>query len=211
MRAHTLEGKPISGPLNPLSNFVLVKVREARAQTLGGIVLPDQAKEKPTEGTVVATGPGKLHLDTNVRIPMPISVGDGVLYGKFDGSKVEYDGVEHTLIRDEDILLSYPGDEMILENIEPAWDRILVKISKENEATASGIVVAPASGGSEHASEGQVFAVGKGRIASNGHLTPIGIAVGEFVKFRDYAGSEIRIEGSDYAVVRALDCLAKWA
>ena len=86
--AHSLQGKPIDGPLEPLSNFVLVKVREAAAQTLGGVVLPDQAKEKPTEGTVVACGPGKVHLDTGVKIDMPMSVGDRVLYGKFDGSKV---------------------------------------------------------------------------------------------------------------------------
>jgi chaperonin GroES len=83
-----LEGKAINGPLQPLSNFVLVEVREAKAQTLGGIVLPDQAKEKPTEGTVVATGPGRVHLETNVLIPMPVAIGGRVLYGKFDGSKV---------------------------------------------------------------------------------------------------------------------------
>lgn len=83
-----LEGKSISGPLEPLSNFVFVKVREAKAQTLGGIVIPDQAKEKPTEGVVVGVGPGKLNVDTNVLTPMPVALGQRVLYGKFDGSKV---------------------------------------------------------------------------------------------------------------------------
>jgi chaperonin GroES len=76
------------GQLQPLSNFVLVKIREAKSQTLGGIVLPDQAKEKPTEGVIVAVGPGRVHPDTNVLIQMPVAVGDRVLYGKFDGSKV---------------------------------------------------------------------------------------------------------------------------
>lgn len=85
-----LEGKSITGPLEPLSNFVLVKVREAKAQTLGGIVIPDQAKEKPTEGIVVGVGPGKLNVDTNVLTPMPVALGQRVLYGKFDGSKVEH-------------------------------------------------------------------------------------------------------------------------
>jgi chaperonin GroES len=206
--AHTLEGKPISGPLLPLSNFVLVKVREAKEQTLGGIILPDQAKEKPTAGSVVSVGPGKTHQDTNVVIPMPVSVGDGVLYGKYDGSKIDYNGEEHTLIRDEDILLSYKGGEMTLEGIEPAWDQVVVKVETSSE-TSSGIITASAS---EHASsEGQVMSVGKGRVASNGELIPLGISVGEYVKFRYYAGSEVRLSGSEYVIVRASDCLAKWA
>jgi hypothetical protein len=69
---------------------------------------------------------------------------------------VDYDGRDHTLIRDEDILLVYTGDEMKLGNIEPAWDRIIVKVASTTEATTSGIVVAPTSGGNAKASEGEV-------------------------------------------------------
>ncbi len=178
MSAHSLEGKQIAGPLEPLGNFVLVKVREAKAQTLGGIVLPDQSKEKPTEGIVVAVGPGKMHPDTEVHLPMPVAVGQRVLYGKYDGSKVrcthllsngicnkpfndvlhqvDYDGSEHTLIRDDDVLLVYSTNDMTLSSVEPVWDRILVKVAKSNEATLSGIVVAPTSGGGSKASEGEV-------------------------------------------------------
>lgn len=86
--ATTLEGRPITGPIKPMSNFVLVKVREAAAQTLGGVVLPDQAKEKPTEGIVMEVGPGRLHPETNVLIDPCVENGQSVLYGKFDGSKV---------------------------------------------------------------------------------------------------------------------------
>jgi chaperonin GroES len=56
----------------------------------------------------------------------------------------------------------------------------------------------------------QVMAVGKGRVAANGERTPMPVAVGDFVKFRDYAGSEVRITGISYIIVRAGDCLAKW-
>ena len=185
-------------------------MREAAAQTLGGIVLPDQAKEKPSEGTVVSAGPGKLDPTTNVLIPMPVEAGSRVLYGKFDGAKVNYDGVEHTLIRDEDILLTYTGEELTLAGATPMSDRMLVKVAKEGEATASGIMVAPTSGGSSKPSEGEVVAVGNGKIAANGSPVPMAMSVGEWVKFRDYAGSEVRIEGSDYIVVRAGECLAKW-
>ena len=142
---------------------------------------------------------------------MPVTTDTRVLYGKFDGSKVDYNGAEHTLIRDEDILLSYTGEELTLAGATPIWDRLLVKVAKEGEATASGIMVAPTSGGSSKPSEGEVVAVGAGKIAANGESVPLGVAAGEWVKFRDYAGSEVRIEGSDYIVVRASDCLAKWA
>ena len=151
--------------------------------------------------------------------------------------QLDYDGSEHTLIRDEEILLVYKGDELNLAGVEPAWDRLIVKIAKSAAETASGIVVAPTSGGDDRPSEGevryqpsstlfnfdfskslsdtllfaQVVAVGKGRMASNGEVVPMSIKVGEFVKFRDYAGSEVRIEGENYIVVREFECLAKWA
>lgn len=139
-----------------------------------------------------------------------VEVGQSVLYGKFDGSKVDYDGAEHTLIRDEDVMLIYEGGKMTLETVTPAWDRMLVKIETNDEETTSGIVMAPTSGGSASASEGQVVKVGKGKMASNGELCPMPVAAGEWVKFREYAGSEIRIEGEAYTLVKASDCLAKW-
>lgn len=205
-----LEGRPISGPLKPLGNYILVKNSEAAAETAGGIVLPDQAKEKPTEGVVVSAGPGYTHVETNVLIPMPVAEGQSVLYGKFDGSKIDYDGQEHTLIRDEDILLVFEGAKMTLDAVTPAWDRILVKIEAGDEETSSGIVLAPTSGSSASASEGQVVKVGKGKVASNGELSPMPIEAGEWVKFREYAGSEVRVEGEPYVLVKASDCLAKW-
>jgi len=69
---------------------------------------------------------------------------------------VDYDGSDHTLIRDDDILLMYSGTEMKLSEVQLIWDRILVKIEKSNESTASGIVVAPTASGTGKASEGEV-------------------------------------------------------
>ena len=158
----------------------------------------------------MSAGPGFTHVDTNVLIPMPVEEGQSVLYGKFDGSKLDYDGQEHTLIRDEDILLVFEGEKMALSAVTPAWDRILVKIETADEETTSGIVMAPTSGSSASASEGQVVKVGKGKVASNGDLSPMPIDEGEWVKFREYAGSEVRIEGESYVLVKASDCLAKW-
>lgn len=86
----TLDGNEIRGPITPLGNLVLVKVKDTLTATTGGILLPDQSKERPTEGVVVAAGPGKWHPFTGVRITNPIEAGVSVLYGKYDGRPVEY-------------------------------------------------------------------------------------------------------------------------
>jgi chaperonin GroES len=89
--------------------------------------------------------------------------------------------------------------------------QVLVKITRSEGRTDTGIVISAQTASKELKSEGQVVAVGPGRTASNGELTPCYVAPGEYVKFREYAGIEISIAGADYAVVRMVDCLSKWA
>ena len=89
--------------LRPLDDRVVVEPLEAEETTAGGIVLPDNAKEKPQRGTVVAVGPGKL-LDTGDRGAVSVAVGDEVIYGKYGGSDIEVDGVEVKILRESDIL-----------------------------------------------------------------------------------------------------------
>lgn len=89
--------------IRPLDDRVLVRPDEAEERTEGGIYLPDQAKEKPVRGKVVAVGIGKL-LDDGKRHPMSLKVGDRVVYGKYSGSEVKIDGVEHTILREMDVL-----------------------------------------------------------------------------------------------------------
>ncbi len=88
--------------LKPLADRVIVKPKEADEVTKGGIILPDTAKEKPVEGTVVAAGPGKTSDDGKL-IKMEVKVGDVVLYGKYSGSEVTVDGVEYLIMRESDI------------------------------------------------------------------------------------------------------------
>ncbi len=88
--------------LKPLADRVIVKPKEADEVTKGGIILPDTAKEKPVEGTIVAAGPGKTSDDGNV-VKMEVKVGDVVLYGKYSGSEVTVDGVEYLIMRESDI------------------------------------------------------------------------------------------------------------
>jgi chaperonin GroES len=93
--------------LNPLADRVVVKAAEAEEKTKGGIILPDTAKEKPVEGTVVAAGPGKIS-DNGELMKMTIKVGDKVLYGKYSGTEVTIDGEEYLIMRESDIFAIIP-------------------------------------------------------------------------------------------------------
>ena len=88
--------------LKPLGDRVIVKPMEAEEKTKGGIILPDTAKEKPIEGTIVAAGPGKVSDDGKV-VKMEVKVGDKVLYGKYSGTEVIVDGEEYLIMRENDI------------------------------------------------------------------------------------------------------------
>jgi chaperonin GroES len=89
--------------IRPLSDRILVLRIEEEERTSGGIIIPDTAKEKPQEGKVVAVGPGKLDDDGN-RIPLEIKKEDRVLFGKYAGTEIKIDGVEHLIMREDDIL-----------------------------------------------------------------------------------------------------------
>jgi len=87
----------------PLGDRLLVRPKESEEKTKSGIVLPDSAKEKPQEGTVIATGDGARDEDGK-RIPMEVKKGDVVLYSKYAGTEVKIDGIEHLIIKESDVL-----------------------------------------------------------------------------------------------------------
>ena len=89
--------------IRPLGDRVLVKRVEEEEMTKGGLYIPDTAKEKPSQGEVVAVGPGKLS-DEGTRLEMDVSVGNKVLYGKYSGTDVTLDGQEYLILRESDIL-----------------------------------------------------------------------------------------------------------
>ena len=82
----------------PLADRVLVEPIAAETKTASGIIIPDTAKEKPQEGTVVAVGSGKKD------VPMTVKVGDLVLYGKYSGTEINVDGKDYLIMRESDIL-----------------------------------------------------------------------------------------------------------
>lgn len=89
--------------IQPIEDRVVIKVADSEERSSGGIILPDNAKEKPQKGTVVAVGNGKL-LENGKRTPMSVKVGDQVLFGKYSGNDVKVDGVEHKIMRENEIL-----------------------------------------------------------------------------------------------------------
>jgi chaperonin GroES len=121
---YTLDDKVIRAPLQPVSNFILVKMREASTQTSGGIVLPDQSQEKPTEGEVITAGPGRTHPHTAQLIPMCVAAGDRVMFSKWSGRKVQYQGIEHSIITDDDLLLVYNGETPTPDNLKMIRDQV---------------------------------------------------------------------------------------
>lgn len=89
--------------IKPLNDRLLVKRTDEEAKTVGGIIIPDTAKEKPMEGLVIAAGPGKLG-DDGKRTPMDVQKGDRILFAKYAGTEIKIDGVEHLFMREDDIL-----------------------------------------------------------------------------------------------------------
>ena len=89
--------------IRPLHDRVIVKRVKEEEKTKGGIIIPDTAKEKPIEGTVIAVGNGKLLEDGSLR-KLDLKEGDRVLFGKYSGTEVKIEGEEHLILREEDIL-----------------------------------------------------------------------------------------------------------
>jgi chaperonin GroES len=87
--------------LKPLEDRVVVKPVEEEETTVSGLVIPDTAKEKPTEGEVVAVGPGRF--EEGNRVPMDVKVGDRVIYSKYGGNEYKYQGDEYVILQARDI------------------------------------------------------------------------------------------------------------
>jgi chaperonin GroES len=91
-----------SSKVAPLADRVVIRALEDGEQMRGGLYIPDTAKEKPQQGEIVATGPGRYEKDK--RVPMEVKVGDKVLYGKYSGTEVTVDGETLLILRESDVL-----------------------------------------------------------------------------------------------------------
>ena len=89
--------------VKPLQDRVIVKRMEEEEKTKGGIITPDTAKEKPVEGKVVAVGSGRI-LENGSKVPLQVKKGDRVLFGRYSGTEIKIDGVEHLIMKEDDIV-----------------------------------------------------------------------------------------------------------
>jgi chaperonin GroES len=89
--------------LRPLGDRIIIELVASEEKTASGIVLPDTAKEKPQEGKVVAVGTGRV-LDNGERVAVELSVGDRIIFSKYSGTEVKYQGTEYLILRESDIL-----------------------------------------------------------------------------------------------------------
>ncbi len=94
----------MSVSIKPLEDRILVLPLDAEQTTASGLVIPDTAKEKPQEGKVLAVGPGRFDDDGSKRIPLDITVGDVVVYSKYGGTEVKYNGEEYLILSARDVL-----------------------------------------------------------------------------------------------------------
>jgi chaperonin GroES len=89
--------------LKPLGDRVVIELVQSEEKTASGIVLPDSAKEKPQEGKVVAVGTGRV-LDNGERVTLEVAEGDRIIFSKYSGTEVKYEGSEYLILRESDIL-----------------------------------------------------------------------------------------------------------
>ncbi len=89
--------------VRPLHDRILVQRLEEGEQKIGGIIIPDTAKEKPQQGKVIAVGNGKVK-DDGTRIPLDVQAGDRILFGKYSGQEIKLDGEEYLIMREDEVL-----------------------------------------------------------------------------------------------------------
>ncbi|OFW17622.1 MAG: co-chaperone GroES [Acidobacteria bacterium RIFCSPLOWO2_12_FULL_66_10] len=94
--------------LRPLHDRILVQRTEEEEQKVGGIIIPDSAKEKPQQGKVTAVGAGKADKDGK-RIPLDVKTGDTILFGKYSGQEVRVDGEDYLIMREDEVLAVIEG------------------------------------------------------------------------------------------------------
>ncbi len=94
----------MSVAIKPLEDRILVQPLDAEQTTASGLVIPDTAKEKPQEGKVLAVGPGRFDEDGDKRIPLDISVGDVVVYSKYGGTEIKFEGEDYLILSARDVL-----------------------------------------------------------------------------------------------------------
>src|SRR5690625_3271449 len=103
MKKYSKRTKEVVYMIKPLGDRVIIELVEQEEKTASGIVLPDSAQEKPQEGKVVAVGSGRVN-DKGEKVALEVAEGDRIIFSKFAGTEVKYEGTEYLILREDDIL-----------------------------------------------------------------------------------------------------------
>ncbi|KAK6941258.1 GroES chaperonin family [Dillenia turbinata] len=187
----------------PLGDRVLVKIKTAEEKTQGGILLPTAAQSKPQSGEVVAVGEGKSV--GKIKLDISVKAGSQVVYSKYAGTELEFDGSNHLILKEDDIVGILETEDV--KDLKPLNDRVLIKVTEAEEKTAGGLYLTEAT--KEKPSIGTVIAVGPGPLDEEGNRKPPSVAPGNTVLYSKYAGNDFKgTDGSDYVALRASDVMA---
>ncbi|XP_078179997.1 20 kDa chaperonin, chloroplastic-like [Carex rostrata] len=189
--------------VRPLGDRVLVEIKTSEEKTSGGIFLPSTAQTKPQSGEVVAIGEGRTVGDKKVEISVP--TGAEVVYSKYSGTEIEFNGVKHLILHEDDIVGIIETEDV--KDLKPLSDRVLIKVAQAEDKTAGGLLLTEAS--KEKPSIGTIIAVGPGLLDNDGNRKALDITPGSTVLYSKYAGSEFKgDDGSDYIALRFSDVMA---
>ncbi|XP_022852227.1 20 kDa chaperonin, chloroplastic-like [Olea europaea var. sylvestris] len=147
--------------LKPLGDRVLVKIKTAEEKSTGGILLPTAAQTKPQGGEVVAVGEGRTIGKSKVDIS--VKNGTQVVYSKYAGTEVEFNGSNHLILKEDDIVGILDTDDV--KDMKPLNDRVLIKVAEAELKTSGGLLLTEAS--KEKPSIGTVIAVGPGSLLTS--------------------------------------------
>ncbi|XP_055836350.1 20 kDa chaperonin, chloroplastic-like [Solanum dulcamara] len=189
--------------LKPLGDRVLVKIKTPEEKSVGGILLPTSAQSKPQGGEVVAVGEGRSIGKTTVEIS--VKNGTQVLYSKYAGTELEFDGSKHLILKEDDIVGILETDD--IKDLKPLNDRVLIKVAEVEEKTAGGLFLSEAA--KEKPSIGTVISVGPGPLDEEGKRKSLSVSPGNTVLYSKYAGNDFKgADGSEYITLRASDVIA---
>jgi co-chaperonin GroES (HSP10) len=124
----------------------------------------------------MAAGPGRTHPETGIQLECAVAAGESVIYGKYDGTEMKYNDVNHQLIKDDDVLLKYTGNDLTFANCEPVKDQIMIRLNAKENTSASGIIVNAVDSKDVRIDSGVVAKVGPGRQAGNGATMPVQVS-----------------------------------
>ncbi|WOL01067.1 20 kDa chaperonin, chloroplastic [Canna indica] len=194
---------PKYSTIKPCGDRILVKIKSSEEKTSGGILLPSTAQSKPQGGEVVAVGEGRTVGNTHISIG--VEAGKQVIYSKYAGTELEFNGSKHLLMKEDDLLGILETDDV--KDLKPLNDRVLIKVAEAEEKTAGGLLLTEAT--KEKPSVGTVIAVGPGSLDPEGNRKPLELSAGSTVMYSKYAGSEFKSsDGGEYIVLKASDVMA---